>query len=71
MKIRLHKVADREAFSYPLPLLVGHIEGSSQDGLLMVSSSGDPDGVIDWPIVEGCFKVRGEIVLRLVGLLVG
>ncbi|KAH9525798.1 hypothetical protein Btru_002388 [Bulinus truncatus] len=56
MKIRIHNIGDRECITYPLPLLVGDIEGNSQDGILMVSTSGDPDGVIEWPVVEGCFK---------------
>ncbi|CAL1537705.1 unnamed protein product [Lymnaea stagnalis] len=61
MKIRVHNISDRECVIYPLPLLVGDIEGSALDGVLMVSTSGDPDGVIEWPVVEGCFKVLARL----------
>ncbi|KAI8739982.1 zinc metalloproteinase [Biomphalaria glabrata] len=57
MKIHVNNICDNECITYPLPLLVGEIEGNNQDGVLMVSTSGDPDGVIDWPVVEGAFKV--------------
>ncbi|XP_005113362.1 uncharacterized protein LOC101861936, partial [Aplysia californica] len=70
MKLRVHNVCDRETVTYPLPLLVGELEGSVQDGCLLVATSGDPDGSIEWPIVEGSFKVLvrlqpGENVVTL------
>lgn len=58
MRIRVDNISDRERVTYPLPLIAGEVEGYHQDGRLLVSASGDPDGVIDWPIVDGCFKVR-------------
>ncbi|BFZ04776.1 hypothetical protein BsWGS_07815 [Bradybaena similaris] len=70
MKIRVDNISDRESVAYPLPLLIGDVEGYQQDGCILVTSSGDPDGAIDWPIVDGYFKVLvrlqpGENIINL------
>ncbi|GFS26653.1 metalloprotease [Elysia marginata] len=58
MKLRIHNVSDGESLTFPLPLLVGETEGSTQDGRVAVTCSTDPVGVLtEWPVVEGNFKV--------------
>ncbi|KAK3753599.1 hypothetical protein RRG08_010018 [Elysia crispata] len=58
MKLRVHNVSDGESLTFPLPLLVGETEGSTQDGRVTVRCSTDPADVLtEWPVVEGNFKV--------------
>ncbi|KAK6191510.1 hypothetical protein SNE40_003177 [Patella caerulea] len=58
MKIRVYNVVDGEIFSYQLPLLIGEIDNSTDDGVINVQNRSDPHGQkLEWPVVEGCFKV--------------
>ncbi|ESP05088.1 hypothetical protein LOTGIDRAFT_208026 [Lottia gigantea] len=58
MVIQVYNVADGEVFSYRLILLIGEIENSTDDGAICVENRSDSnDRKLEWPIIEGCFKV--------------
>ncbi|XP_070204433.1 uncharacterized protein [Littorina saxatilis] len=56
MKVNLYNVADGETFTYSLPLVIGDVDFLHGDSHLHVWLSSDPDNVLQWPVVEGCFK---------------
>ncbi|WAR02650.1 YK66-like protein [Mya arenaria] len=57
MKIRVYNVVHGERISLHLPLLVGEIDGSIEDGSIEVRNTSRHEGVATvWPVIEGAFK---------------
>ncbi|KAK7499149.1 hypothetical protein BaRGS_00009696, partial [Batillaria attramentaria] len=56
MKIHVYNVADGETFTYALPLLVGDVDYLHGDSTIQVWLSHEPDNILDWPVIDGCFK---------------
>ncbi|XP_076434651.1 uncharacterized protein LOC143274664 [Babylonia areolata] len=63
MKINLYNVSNGEVFTYSLPLLIGDIDYLHADSLVHVWLDHDPDHVLHWPVIEGCFKVLVQLRL--------
>ena len=61
MKVHLYNVYDGEIFTYSLPLFIGDVEDLHSDGVVQVWRNEQPDDVLLWPVVEGCFKLLVQL----------
>lgn len=63
MKIRVYNIVHGERISLHLPLLVGDIDGKTDNGVIEVSNkSGQKGEPACWPVIEGAFKVLVRLV---------
>lgn len=63
MKIRVYNVIHGERISLHLPLLIGEIDGKTDDGWILVTNKSRGEiQPIKWPIIEGMFKALVRLV---------
>lgn len=63
MKIRVFNVIHGEKVPLHLPLLVGEIHASTDDGIIQVLNANRRETVATkWPIIEGAFKVLVRLI---------
>lgn len=61
MKVHVYNVADGETLPYSLPLVIGDVECLHEDSTIRVWLSHDPQAVLQWPVVAGCFKILVQL----------
>ena len=63
MRIRVYNVIHGERISLHLPLLLGDIDCSTEDGVVKVRNTSRQEAqATEWPVVEGAFKVFVKLI---------
>ncbi|KAK3084068.1 hypothetical protein FSP39_007629 [Pinctada imbricata] len=64
MKINIHNVTNRQTLSFHLPMIVGDIDSSNDDGHINIWNVSDRQCTsIKWPVIEGTFKAFVKLVV--------